>query len=72
LDKTACDLLEFEISCDVGRYEDVGELAVGHEEFRDEVDIPVVYPPVLLPWLLAFVVGAIFFEELYASQTEYS
>jgi hypothetical protein len=44
------NLLELEVLCDVGRDEDVGELAVGHEELWYEVDVPVVHASVLLPW----------------------
>lgn len=33
LDKAASDLLEFEVSGDIGGNEDVGELAIGHEKF---------------------------------------
>jgi hypothetical protein len=64
LDKAASDLFEFEVPCDVGRDENVREFAIGHEKFGDEIDVPVVYPPVFLPWLFAFVVVAVLFEEL--------
>lgn len=51
LDIAACNLLELEILCHVGGDEDIGELAVGHEKLGNEVDVPVVDAPVLLPWL---------------------
>jgi len=60
----ACHLLEFEISGYVGRDEDVGQLSAGHEELGYEIDIPVVYAAILLPWLLALVIVAILLEEL--------
>jgi hypothetical protein len=63
LDVTASNLLEFEVSGDIGRDEDVGEFSVGHEEFGDEIDVPVVGAAVLLPRLAA-VVAAILLEEL--------
>ena len=72
LDITSCHLSELEVSCYVGRDEDVGQLAAGHEEFRNEVDIPVVDSSILLPWLLPLVVVPVFLEELvlvrYSSQ----
>ena len=64
LDVAACHLLELQISGDVGGHEDVGELAVGHEEFRHEVDVPIVGSTVLLPWLRPFLIVAVLFEEL--------
>jgi len=63
LDVTASDLLKFEVSGDIGRDENVGEFSVGHEEFGNEVDVPVVGAAVLLPWLAAVVV-AVLLEEL--------
>jgi hypothetical protein len=41
----------------------VGEFSVGHEEFGNEIDVPVVGATVLLPWLAAVVV-AVLLEEL--------
>jgi hypothetical protein len=64
LDKAAGNLLELEISGDIGRDQNVGEFAIGHEEFGDEIDVPVVDAAVLLPRFLSFVVGAIFLEQL--------
>lgn len=54
LNIAACNLSEVEVSRDVCGDEDIGELAVGHEELGDEIDVPVVRSAVFLPWLLAF------------------
>jgi hypothetical protein len=59
-----CNLLELEVSSDVGGHEDVGQLAGGHEQLRDQVDVPVVGASVFLPWLVALAVVAILLEEL--------
>jgi hypothetical protein len=59
----ACNLLELEVSCDVCGDEDVGELAVAHQELRDEVDVPVVDAAVLLPRLGALLVVAVSLEQ---------
>lgn len=61
---TASHLLEFEITGDVGRDEDVCQLATRHEEFGHEIDVPVVDAAVLLPWLLSCAVVAILLEKL--------
>ena len=61
----ARNLLELEVSGDVGGDEDVGQLARGHEELGDEVDVPVVETAIFLPRLLALVVVAVFLEELW-------
>jgi hypothetical protein len=63
LDIAACDLLELEVSCDVGGDEDIGELAVAHQELGDEVDVPVVDAAVLLPGLGALLVVSVPLEE---------
>lgn len=63
LDIAACDLLELEVSCDVGGDEDVCELAVAHQELRDEVDVPVVDAAVLLPGLCALLIVSVPLEE---------
>jgi hypothetical protein len=63
LDIAASDLLELQVSCDIGGDQDVGELAVAHQELRDKVDVPVVYPAVLLPRLSALLVVAISLEQ---------
>ena len=63
LDVTASNLLEFEVSGDIGRDENVGEFSVGHEKLGNEIDVPVVGATVLLPWLAAVVV-AVLLEEL--------
>lgn len=57
-------MLEFEISCDVGGNEDIGQLSTGHEELWDEVNVPVVDASVLLPWFLPFVIVSVLLEEL--------
>lgn len=64
LDIRASNLLELEVSCDVGGNEDVGQLSGGHEKLGDQVNVPVVGAPVLLPWLLALVVVSVLLEEL--------
>ena len=64
LDVAASNLLEFEVSGHIGGNEDVGELARGHEELGDEIDVPVVDTAVLLPRLFASLVVAILLEEL--------
>lgn len=64
LHEAACDLFEFEVSSDVGGNENVGEFAIGHEEFGHEVDVPVVDPTVFLPWFLTVLKVAIFLEKL--------
>jgi hypothetical protein len=66
LDVAASDLLELEISCDIGRDENVGQFAGGHEELRDKVDVPVVEATILLPGLLAFAEVSVLLEELYS------
>lgn len=65
LDVAASNLLELEVTSDVGRHEDVGQLARGHEELGDQINVPVVHTAVLLPGLLAGLVVAILLEELY-------
>lgn len=62
LDVRAGDLLELEVSCDVGGDEDVGKFSGRHEKLGDQVDVPVVGAAVLLPWFLALAVVSIFFE----------
>ena len=64
LNEAACDLSEFEVSCYIGRNEDVGEFAVGHQELGYEVDVPIVDPAILLPRLLSFLEVAILLVEL--------
>lgn len=65
LDIAAGDLAELEIASDVGRDENVCELARRHEELGHQVDVPVVQAAVLLPGLGARRVVAILLEELY-------
>ena len=57
------NLLELEVSGDIGGDEDVGQLAGGHEELGDQVDVPVVGAAVFLPWL-GFAAVAKLLEEL--------
>lgn len=57
-------LSEFKVSCDVGGYEDVCEFTICHEQFRDEVNVPVIGPAVLLPGFFALFIVAVSFEEL--------
>jgi len=64
LDVAASDLLELEVAGDVGGDEDVGQLARGHEELGNEVNVPVVGTAVSLPWLLSLVVVAVLLEQL--------
>ena len=64
LHETASNLLELEVSGDVGGHEDVGQLAGGHEQLGDQVDVPVVGAAVFLPWLVALAVVAVLLEEL--------
>jgi hypothetical protein len=64
LDVAAGDLLELEVAGDVGRDEDVGQLARRHEELGHQVDVPVVEAAVLGPGLGALGVVAIALEEL--------
>lgn len=64
LHEAACDLLELEVSGDIGGDEDVGQLARGHEELGDQVDVPVVGAAVFLPWLVARAVVSVLLEEL--------
>lgn len=61
---TACNLLELEVSGNIGGDEDVGEFSIGHEKFGDKIDVPVIDTSVLLPWLGAFGVVAVLLEEL--------
>ena len=64
LNETPGNLTEFEIACDVGGDEDVGELAVCHDQFGNEVDVPIVGTAILFPWLGTFGVVAVLLEEL--------
>lgn len=61
---TSSDLLEFQISCYVGGNEDVGELAIGHEELGHKVNVPVIDAAVFLPWFGACRVVAVLLEKL--------
>ena len=57
-------MLKFEVSCDIGGYEDIRQLAAGHEELWYEVDVPVVDAAILLPRFLPLVIVAVLLEEL--------
>lgn len=64
LDKASSDLLELEVTGDVGRDKNVGQLARGHEQLGDQVDVPVVEAAILLPGLVTGGV-AVLLEELF-------
>ncbi len=64
LDEATGDLSEFKVTGDIGGDKDVGQLARGHEELGDQVDVPVVGTAVLLPRLFTVLEVAIFLEEL--------
>lgn len=68
LHEAARDLLELEISGNVGGNEDIGKLAGGHEELGHQVDVPVVQPAILFPWLGVLGIVAILLEELERRQ----
>lgn len=61
---TSSDLFEFEISGDIGRDENVGKLAISHQELGHEIDGPVIEATIFLPRFLTFAVVAILLEEL--------
>jgi hypothetical protein len=64
LHKASCYLSKLEVSSNIGGYEDICQFPAGHEEFRHEIDVPVVDTSILLPWLLALVIVAVLLEEL--------
>lgn len=64
LDIAASDLLELEVSRNIGGNEDIRQLAVGHKQLGDQVDVPVVDSAILLPGLLAGADVAILLEQL--------
>lgn len=64
LDVVTRDLLEFEVSGHIGGDENVCQVPIRHQELRDQVDIPVVRPPIFLPGLFSFTNIAIFSEQL--------
>jgi hypothetical protein len=66
LDVAASDLLELKVSCNIGRDENVGQLAGGHKELGDEIDVPVVEAAILLPGLLTLTEVSVLLEELYS------
>ena len=59
------DLSELQIPRDICRDQNVGELAVGHQQFRYEIDVPVVDPSILFPGLFPLFEVAIFPEQLF-------
>jgi hypothetical protein len=64
LNIAARNLLELEVSCYVCRNQDIRQFTARHEEFWHEINVPVIHSSILLPWFFAFVVVAIFLEEL--------
>ena len=58
----ARNLLKLQISCHVRRHENVCQLAAGHEQFRDQVDVPVVDTTIFLPWLFSLIEITIFLK----------
>jgi hypothetical protein len=67
LDVAASNLLKLEVSCDIGRDENVGQFARGHEELGNKVDVPVVEATILFPGLLAFAEVTVLLKKLYPS-----
>lgn len=70
LDIAAGDLLELQVSRHVGGNQDVCQLAVGHQELRDQVNVPVIDPSVFLPRLLAGADVAVLLEQLQDGSAE--
>lgn len=68
LDIAAGDLLELQVSRNISGDQDVGQLSVCHQQLGDQVDVPVVDPPILLPRLLAGAEVAVLLEQLRGSQ----
>lgn len=68
LDVTASYLSELEVSCYVGGDEDVGEFAIGHEEFGYQIDVPIIEAAIFLPWFFAFLEIAVSLEKLGCCQ----
>lgn len=62
LNVAAGNLLELEVAGDVGGDENVGQLARGHEQLGNKVNVPVVETAILLPGLARGV--AVLLEEL--------
>lgn len=60
---TTGNLLELEISGNVGRDKDVGKLARGHQELGHQVNVPVVEAAILFPRLRALGKVAILLEQ---------
>lgn len=64
LDVTSSNLLELEVSGNIGGNEDVGQLARRHEELGDKINIPVVEAAIVLPRLLALLEVSVLLEQL--------
>lgn len=67
LDIAASNLLELEVPGNIRGHQNVGQLSIGHKQLGDQVDVPVIDPPVFLPWLLAGADVAVFLEQLQKS-----
>jgi hypothetical protein len=65
LDIAARNLLEIEVSRNVGGDEDVCQFSIGHQQFWYEVDIPVICPSILLPGFFSGANVAILLEQLW-------
>ena len=52
VDIRSFDRLELQVSCHARMNEQLDEKSIGHQEFRNEVDIPVATAAVLLSWVL--------------------
>lgn len=64
LDVAARNLLELEVSRDIGGNQNVGQVAIGHQQLGNQVDVPVVDTAILLPGLLAGANVAVLLKEL--------
>lgn len=64
LNIAAGDLLELEISGDIGGDQNVCQLSVGHQQLGNQVNVPVVDSAVLLPGLLPGGNIAVLLEQL--------
>lgn len=64
LDVAASNLLELKVSRNIGGNQDIRQLAVGHQQLGDQVDVPVVDPSILLPGFLAGANVAVLLEQL--------
>ena len=64
LDVATGNLLELEVSRNIGRNQNVRQLAICHQQLRHQIHVPVVDAAILLPGLLAGGDGAVFLEKL--------